>query len=279
MSGLTVKLNTAAALPGQPFHDRQRKVFTFEHWPLLDVKFKVRCTVRRKLCFDQTRLLLGIMRNSFRYRYTFVVYALQQFARQFSHDCATAQKWRTKTRALLIRKSDHLDGEWILSIPTRLDQRQPHHHAEHPVISAGIRYRVQMRSEQQSGQMIIAARWIHPTEIACPIDSDRHPRCFHPGPYSLMDLAHCGRQKGPQDLTRPLGTLRQLSAAPHHDRCVPTGRRGTRLFASCYGQPALLTVASIEPCGSSVGTKIWFGLSSPSGDRSTRLQCLFGIDK
>ncbi len=31
------------------------------------------------------------------------------------------------------------------------------------------------------------------------------------------------------------------------------------------------------PCGSSMGTKISFGLSWPNRERSTRRQCLFGI--
>src|ERR1035437_8444974 len=66
----------------------------------------------------------------------------------------------------------------------------------------------------------------------------------------------------------PGADVRPVTAAPPQARGLQA--------AEPYDQ-VRLTVASICPCGSSVGTKISLGFSIPKGARLTSRQCLFGM--
>src|SRR5580698_3684917 len=90
-----------------------------------------------------------------------------------------------------------------------------------------------------------------------------------------MHLAHRRGQKAAGDLARDFSATCDFAAAiDDADSAI--------FICSCHGYLILFqglrrTRASMKPCGSSVGTKIWFGLSWPNRERSTRRQCLFGI--
>ena len=122
-------------------------------------------------------------------------------------------------------------------------------------------------------------RLIHAAQIAGLVNANQHACGLHPFLDELMAALHCRRKEGALDRSVLIRACTECGTATKHCLCQLTFNAGwLRCIRRGGLQSPLRTHAVIDPWGSSVGTKIWFGLSWPKGERSTRLQCLFGMD-
>src|SRR6187402_2577221 len=161
-----------------------------------------------------------------------------------SHHGARTDKRHAKAHAFFFRESNNLDREGKHYIPHRFGDFNRHHNAKDAVICPCIGHSIEMRSHHESpGGFTMAS-----TQIPRSIHVDGHSSRLHPFGYKSVGTRHRRRQKRTRRLPGNVRHPRQSSASLHHTLCVG---------AHC----SRTTVASMYPCGSSVGTKISLSLS------------------
>ena len=195
----------------------------------------------------------------------------------------TAEERFGETHPFFFREADDFDGEGH-SLPCRarvgehfFGESDAEDDAERAVEGACVDDRVQVRADEEPGCAGRGARQ-QAAEVADGVDVNMHSGCPHPVACEGVDAVHGWSEEGARGLAGDFGAAREFAAAGDNAVCAGCGGNACGLHAE-FTQAVRMTRASMWPAGSSVGTKIWLGLSCPKRARSTSRQCLLGMTR
>ena len=151
-------------------------VTVLENGTLLDVKFQVAERAGGRLRVRNPAGIEAEMPDRLAYGPAMFVGPIQERRVERAGERAAAEKWRAEAHAFLLRKPDHLDGEYEPPGAKQLDECDCQYSAEDAVECSAVRNGIEMRADvktRHSGRWRLRrSRGIHAAKIPGGVDAN-----------------------------------------------------------------------------------------------------------